>query len=83
MRMILGATMLRSILRASVLRRLLGGDGFFGGFSAAEVFRRILRGCHVRKDLRGCHVEKNFEGLECLDGSLRGCCVEDSEGMPC
>ena len=49
----------------------------------AAVFRRILRGCHVRKYLRCCHVEKNFEGLGCLDGSLRRCCVEDSEGMPC
>ena len=47
------------------------------------MFRRILRGCHVRKDLRCCHVEKNFEGLGCLDGSLRGFCVEDSEAMPC
>ena len=47
------------------------------------MFRRILRGCHVRKYLRCCHVEKNFEGLGCLDGSLRRCCVEDSEGMPC
>ena len=41
MRKILGAAMLRSILRASVLRRMLGGDCFFGRFSAAEVLRRI------------------------------------------
>ena len=72
-------------------RRILRGCGIEEDLKGCSVKKDlwavaeagILRGCCVAKDLWACHVEKNFEGLECLDGSLRGCCVEDSEGMPC
>ena len=53
--------MLGRILRASILRIILGGAEFW----------RILRSCCVEKILSGCPVEKDPEGLPYWEGFSR------------
>ena len=63
--------MLGRILRASILRRILGGAEFW----------RILRSCCVEKILSGCPVEKDPEGLPCWEGFSRPLCKKDCESL--
>ena len=65
-RIILGAAVLRRILRVSMWSRIFGNACWEE--SGGLLFGMILRGCNIRKDLKCCLVEKVSEFLLYLEG---------------